>query len=315
MQLRRLGRSDIYIPSLMFGGNVFDWTADKATSFRLLDSLIANGLNAIDTADVYSAWVPGHAGGESETVIGEWLKQRGGRDKIIIATKVGMKMGSGDQGLSKDWIVRAAEDSLTRLGVDYIDLYQAHKDDADTPLEETLAAFAKLKEQGKVRAVGASNYSAARLKKALDLSARSGLARFESLQPHYNLMERALFEPELGPLCQAEELGVIPYFSLASGFLTGKYRSEKDLEGRTRGGGVKKYVNDRGMHVLHALDEAAAAYKATPAQVSLAWLMARPGVTAAIASATSLEQLMDLVKATALTLRAETISALDQASA
>jgi aryl-alcohol dehydrogenase-like predicted oxidoreductase len=315
MEKRRLGGSGIEIPPLMFGGNVFGWTADEPTSFKLLDGLLDAGLNAIDTADVYSAWAPGHQGGESETIIGNWLKRRGGRDKVVIATKVGMQMGSGDKGLSKAWITRAVENSLTRLQTDYIDLYQAHRDNEETPLEETLQAFAGLIAQGKVRAIGASNYTAPRLKEALQTSRRLRLPRYESLQPHYNLMERALFEQELEPLCLAEGLGVICYYALASGFLTGKYRSEADLAKSPRGAAVKKYLNERGFRVLAVLDEVAARHAATPAQVALAWLIARPSVTAPIASATSLEQLQEVLKAASLTLERQDIEAIDRASA
>ena len=315
MEKRELGKSGISIPPLMLGGNVFGWTADEATSFKLLDAALAAGFNAIDTADVYSAWVPGHQGGESETVIGNWLRQRGGRDKVVIATKVGMEMGSGSKGLSKAWIAQAVEDSLKRLQTDYIDLYQAHRDDEGVPLEETLQAFADLIRQGKVRAIGASNYTAPRLREALRTSEQLGLPRYETLQPHYNLVERAAFEGELEEVCRAEGLGVISYFALASGFLSGKYRSEADLENSPRGGGVKKYVNDRGHRVLQALDEVAARYGATPAEVAIAWLIAQPGVTAPIASATSVEQVQDLVKAAQLQLDRQAIERLDQASA
>jgi len=315
MQKRDLGRSGIKIPPLMFGGNVFGWTADEATSFRLLDRLVDVGFNAVDTADVYSVWVAGHQGGESEAVIGNWLKRRGARDKVVVATKVGGQMGSGERGLSKNWITREIESSLKRLQTDYIDLYQAHYDDPCTPLEETLGAFAGLIEQGKVRAIGASNYSAARLTEALETSKRLNLPRYESLQPHYNLMERALFEPELEPLCVQEGLGVIPYFSLAAGFLTGKYRSEADLSKSPRGGDTKNYLNERGFCILGALDKVALRHAATPAQVAIAWLITRPSVTAPIASATSLGQLQDLVQGAELTLDREDIEAIDRASA
>jgi aryl-alcohol dehydrogenase-like predicted oxidoreductase len=315
MEKRRLGGSGIEMPPLMFGGNVFGWTIDEATSFRLLDALIAAGFNAIDTADVYSVWVRGHQGGESETVIGNWLKRRGRRDDVIIATKLGSQMGSGEKGLSRAWIMKEVDASLRRLQTDTIDLYQAHRDDPDTPQEETAQAFADLVKQGKVRAIGASNFSAARLKSALDTSGKLGLPRYESLQPHYNLVERRAYEAELEPLCQAEGLGVINYYALAAGFLTGKYRSAADLSKSPRGGGVRNYLNERGFHVLKALDDTAARHKATPAQVSLAWLSARPSVTAPIASATSLEQLQEILKAVELKLDAQDIEALDTASA
>jgi len=312
---RTLGRSSIDLPPLMFGGNVFGWTADEATSFTLLDALLDAGLNAIDTADVYSRWAPGHAGGESETVIGAWLAARGVRDRVIIATKVGMDMGNGKAGLSKTWIVRAVEDSLRRLKTDYIDLYQAHQDDRATPLEETLEAFAGLIEQGKVRAIGASNYTAPRLQEALEVSERHGLPRYESLQPHYNLVERKIFEDGLEPLCVSAGLGVINYYALAAGFLTGKYRSEADLAKSPRGQGVAKYLDDRGKRILAALDDAAKKLGATPAQIAIAWLIARPSITAPIASATAVDQLHDLVNAARLQLDAETVTALDRASA
>jgi aryl-alcohol dehydrogenase-like predicted oxidoreductase len=314
MEKRALGKSGIEIPPLVFGGNVFGWTADRATSFRLLDALVDAGFNAIDTADMYSTWVPGHQGGESETVIGNWLKQRGGRDKLSIFTKVGMAMGSGGKGLSKRWITEEIEHSLDRLQTDYIDLYQSHLDDEETPLEETLGTYASLIEQGKVRAIGASNYTAPRLKQALKTSAKLGLPRYEALQPHYNLVERAIFETDLEPLCRAEKVGVINYYALASGFLTGKYRSEADLSKSPRGAGVKKYLDARGRRILKALDDVAASHAATPGQVAIAWLIARPSVTAPIASATSVDQLQDLLKAAALKLKPKEIEALNQAS-
>ena len=315
MQKRRLGRSGIEVPPLVFGGNVFGWTADEATSFRLLDRLFDAGFTAIDTADVYSVWVPGHAGGESETIIGKWLKQHGGRDKVVIATKVGAKMGSGERGLSKAWIMQEVEHSLRRLQTDYIDLYQAHYDDEATPLQETLEAFAALIRQGKVRAIGASNYSAKRLEEALQISKTSGLPRYESLQPHYNLLERTGYEHELEPLCLKEGLGVIPYYGLAAGFLTGKYRSEADLAKSVRGPNLRKYLNARGLRVLAALDSVAKRMGATPAQIALAWLMARPSITAPIASATSLAQLDEILKAADLRLDQEAVKELNDASA
>ncbi|HET9147441.1 MAG TPA: aldo/keto reductase [Acetobacteraceae bacterium] len=315
MEMRALGRSGIEIPPLMFGGNVFGWTADEATSFRLLDRLREAGLTAIDTADVYSSWVPGHKGGESETVIGNWLKRGGGRERMMIATKVGMAQGADGKKLSKASITAAAEGSLRRLQTDHIDLYQAHADDEGTPLEETLEAFAALIKAGKVRAIGASNYTAPRLREALETSRRLGLPRYESLQPQYNLVERQGYEEALEPLCRAEGIGVICYYALAAGFLTGKYRSEADLSASPRGAGVKKYLDARGMKVLKALDEVAAQQQAKPAQVAIAWLIARPSITAPIASATSLEQLDDLIGAVRLKLPPEAIRALDEASA
>ena len=270
-QKRKLGRSGLEIAPLAFGGNVFGWTIDEPTSFKLLDAFVAQGLNLIDTADVYSRWKPGNKGGESETVIGNWLRQGGGRrEKVLVATKVGMEMGPTDKGLSRSYILRSADASLRRLRTDRIDLYQAHQDDPDTPLEETLGAFADLMKQGKVRAIGASNYTAARLAEALRTSRERGLPRYESLQPLYNLYDRAPFESELEPLCLKEHVGVISYFSLAKGFLSGKYRSEKDLGKSVRGSGVKDYLNDRGFRILAALDEVSRRHKSTPARVALA---------------------------------------------
>jgi aryl-alcohol dehydrogenase-like predicted oxidoreductase len=315
MQQRRLGRSPLSIAPLMLGGNVFGWTADRRTSFAVLDAFAEAGFNAIDTADMYSRWVPGHAGGESETLIGEWLKARGGRDRVIIATKLGMDMGGDRRGLSRSYMARAVEDSLRRLQTDYIDLYQAHQDDPEAPLEETLQGFAELIRAGKVRVIGASNYGAARLREAVRLSERLGLPRYETLQPHYNLVERAGYEAELQPVCMAEDISVIPYFSLASGFLTGKYRGPADFSKSPRGGDMQKYLDARGRAVLAALDDVAARHGATPAQVALAWLMARPTIAAPIASATSVEQLREILAAATLTLRPEDIAALDEASA
>ncbi|HUN77025.1 MAG TPA: aldo/keto reductase [Steroidobacteraceae bacterium] len=314
MITRMLGNSGLAVAPLALGGNVFGWTAGEQTSFEVLDAFVASGLNLIDTADVYSRWIPGHQGGESETVLGKWLKSRGKRSQVIIATKVGMEMGAAEQGLSRAYILRAVERSLQRLGTDYIDLYQSHRDDPQVPLEETLGTYADLIQQGKVRAIGASNFTAQRLRAALELSAARGLPRYESLQPGYNLYDRAGFEGELAALCRREHLGVISYFSLASGFLTGKYRSAADLANRARGYRVKDMLNERGLRILHALDAVARETGATPAQISLAWLIAR-GVTAPIASATSVQQLEELIGATRLTLTAETIAKLDEASA
>lgn len=311
---RRLGNSSLEVAPLVFGGNIFGWTADEAMSFKLLDAFVAAGLNMIDTADVYSKWVPGHLGGESETIIGKWLSKRGGRDKVLIATKLGMEIAPGEQGLSKAYILRAVERSLQRLQTDYIDLYQSHRDDAATPLQETLETFAELIRSGKVRAIGASNYKADRLAEALRISAAHGLPRYESLQPLYNLYDRADYEAELAGLCQRENVGVIPYFALASGFLTGKYRSEKDLEGKARGQRVKTMLNERGFRILKALDTLSAELGASPAQISLAWLMAR-GVTAPIASATTLDQFDDLLGGTALELGSDAVKLLNDASA
>lgn len=314
MERRQLGRSELRVAPLCFGGNVFGWTADEATSFRLLDRFVDAGLDFIDTADVYSVWVPGHVGGESETIIGNWLRQRGGRDKVVIATKVGSAMAPDRTGLSKAWITRAVEDSLRRLQTDHIDLYQSHYDDPATPIEETLGAYAELIAAGKVRVIGASNFTPARLAESLAISARDGLPRYESLQPEYNLYDRAGYEAELEPLCREHGVGVITYFSLARGFLTGKYRSEGDLGQSPRGEGIGKYLDARGRRILTALDEVAAQHRATPAQVALAWLIARPGITAPIASATSLAQLEDLIAAVRLQLDAPAIARVDEAS-
>ena len=314
MIMRPLGGTGLQVAPLAFGGNVFGWTADEATSHRLLDAFVEAGFNLVDTADVYSVWAPGHTGGESESVIGRWMKARGTRERIVLATKVGMKLAEGRTGLSRRWIRQAVEDSLQRLQTDRIDLYQAHQDDPDTPLEETLSTFAELIREGKVRAIGASNYTAPRLAEALATSRRLGLPRYETLQPHYNLVERAIYEVELEPLCRSQGLGVINYFGLARGFLTGKYRSEADLSRSVRGAGVKPYLNERGFRILAALDAAAVRLAATPAQVALAWQIARPGITAPIASATSLEQWKELARAATLVLDADTVAELDRAS-
>jgi len=315
MEKRKLGNSDLEISPLMFGGNVFGWTVDERTSFQLLDAFVDAGFNFIDTADVYSSWHPGNRGGESETILGKWLKQRGKRDGVVIATKVGMEMAPDKKGLAKSYILRAAEDSLKRLQTDYIDLYQSHKDDPDTPIEETLEAYSQLIKQGKVRTIGASNYTADRLSKALQVSRENGLPGYVCLQPLYNLYARAEFETELAPLCQKEGVGVITYSSLASGFLTGKYRSEADLSKSPRGGRVEKYLNDRGFRILAALDEVAGEYRSTPSAVALAWLLTRPAVTAPIASATSLAQLNEIVQSTTLKLDESSLELLNQASA
>ena len=311
---RRLGNSSLEVGPLAFGGNIFGWTADEATSFKLLDAFVDSGLNLVDTADVYSKWIPGNKGGESETIIGNWLAKGGKRDKVVIATKLGVEMGPGEQGLSRAYMMREVERSLARLKTDYIDLYQAHRDDAETPMEETLSAFGELIKAGKVRAIGASNFKADRLAEALRVSATKGLPRYESLQPWYNLYDRADFEGALADLCRRENVGVIPYFSLASGFLTGKYRSEKDLQGKARGYRVKDMLNERGFRILKALDTVSGELRATPAQVSLAWLVAH-GVTAPIASATTLDQFQELLGATSLKLSPETVRLLDEASA
>jgi aryl-alcohol dehydrogenase-like predicted oxidoreductase len=315
MQKRKLGKSGLSIMPLMFGGNVFGWTADEAMSFKLLDAFVAAGFDAIDTADVYSKWVPGHKGGESETIVGKWLKARGGRDKVVIATKVGMEMPGIGQGLRKDYIFARVEDSLKRLQTDYIDLYQSHQDDKETPVEETLGAYQKLIEQGKVRAIGASNYEAPRLAEALKASSTGKLPRYDTLQPLYNLSDRTGFEKALQPLCVKENVSVIPYYSLASGFLTGKYRSEADFGKSPRGARAKTYLDDRGKRILAALDEVSGGLGAKPGQVAVAWLMSRPAIAAPIASATSLPQLEELVAATRLKPGADALKVLDTASA
>ena len=315
MEKRELGRSGISIAPLMLGGNVFGWTADEATSFAILDAFLAGGFNAVDTADVYSRWIPGHTGGESETVLGAWLKARGGRDKVVIATKLGMDMGGDNKGLSAAYMVQAVEASLKRLQSDYIDLYQSHRDDETTPLDETLEAYSRLIKAGKVRAIGASNYSAERLAQALKASKDAGIPRYETLQPLYNLSDRAGFEGPLQDLCVKEQVSVIPFYGLASGFLTGKYRTEADFGKSPRGRGMAKYLNDRGLRILKALDEVSANHSATQAQVALAWLAAQPSIGAPIASATSVAQLEDIMGAARLTLREADLKALDAASA
>ena len=314
MAPRPLGTTGFRIAPLAFGGNVFGWTADEATSFALLDAFVDAGCNLVDTADSYSRWAPGHQGGESETIIGRWIARRGHHDDVVIATKVGSDMGLGHTCLRRDYIVQAAEQSLRRLNVDSIDLYQSHWDDATTPFEETLAAYAQLIAQGKVRAIGASNLSAERLQQALATSERSGLPRYATLQPLYNLYDRSAFEGTLAGTCIRENVGVVTYFSLAAGFLTGKYRSEADFTKSVRGPGMKKYLDSRGLRIVDALGQVGRALGAHPAQVALAWLMQRPGVTAPIASATSVEQLRELIGAMALRLDAGSIGRLDDAS-
>ncbi len=311
MERRKLGNTGFEIAPLAFGGNVFGWTVDETTSFRLLDAFVDAGCNLIDTADSYSRWVPGHKGGESETVIGRWIARRGRHDDVIIATKVGSEMGQGHKVLRKDYILQAVEASLSRLQVDCIDLYQSHWDDESTPFEETLSAYEQLLRQGKVKAIGASNLSATRLAQALDTSRTHGLPHYQTLQPLYNLYDRDTFEGDLQRLCAREQLGVITYFSLAAGFLSGKYRAEADFGKSARGPGMKKYLNPRGLGILEALDDVARRHNATPAQIALAWLMSRPGVTAPIASATSLDQLDELLRAATLRLDADAMQALE----
>ncbi|TGD96813.1 aldo/keto reductase [Methylobacterium nonmethylotrophicum] len=314
MDLRPLGRSGLSVPPFCFGGNVFGWTADEATSFALLDRLLEAGFTFVDTADVYSRWAPGHRGGESEEVIGRWLKASRARDRMTIATKVGMDMGEGRKGLKAAYIERAVEDSLRRLQTDRIDLYQSHLDDTETPLAETLAAYDRLIRAGKVRAIGASNYSAARLREAFAVSAREGLPRYECLQPEYSLAERGGYEAELEPLCREEGIGVISYFSLAAGFLTGKYRQAGAAAGRAREARVSGYLNPRGFAFLDVLDAVAREHGASPAQIAIAWLVARPGLTAPIASATSVAQLDEILGGVRLALDPAAAARLDEAS-
>lgn len=307
MKMKNLGSSDIQVAPLAFGGNVFGWTVSEEESFKLLDTFVSHGLNLIDTADVYSNWVTGNKGGESETIIGNWLKKSGKRDQVIIATKVGMEMGPGQKGLAKEFIKRSVEDSLKRLQTDYIDLYQSHQDDPSTPLEETLSAYDDLIKAGKIRYIGASNYSGERLKEALDISDKNKLPRYITLQPRYNLYDREHYESEYSEFCRKNNIAVISYYSLASGFLTGKYRSEKDLGQSQRGVGVGHYLGEKGMKILAKLDEVSKQHRCTPAQASLAWLMAHEEVVAPIASATNLTQLEEIIKATELKLSDDTI--------
>lgn len=316
MEKRLLGRSGLEIAPLVLGGNVFGWTADEKTTFSLLDAFAGAGLNAIDTADIYSAWVPGNRGGESETLIGKWFRRHpANRDRIVLITKVGSAFSPVQKGLSALWIERAVEDSLRRLQTEYIDLYLSHWPDPDTAFEETLGAYERLLQDGKVRAIGASNLSAAQLGESLEVAQAHQLPRYEVLEPEYNLYDRAGFSPELRQLVQAEEIGVITYFSLASGFLSGKYRTPEDFGKSPRGRNMDKYLNERGLRILAALDSVAADLGAAPAEVALAWLIATPGVTAPIASATSLGQMASLVRATELRLSADQMALLDGAGA
>lgn len=315
MEMRRLGRTGLSIAPLVFGGNVFGWTADEKTSFSLLDAFFDAGFNAVDTADVYSSWAPGNRGGESEAIIGKWLKQSGrSRDSAVIVTKVGSELGPDRKGLSRRWIMQAVEDSLRRLQTDYIDLYLSHWPDPDIPYDETLAAYDTLLSQGKLRAIGASNLDAQQMRDALDVAAAKDLPRYDVLQPEYNLYDRASYDGPLRNLCIAEEIGVITYFSLARGFLSGKYRSHKDLEGSARGGGVEKYLDGRGMRILGVLDEIAEETGAKQAEIALAWIIAREGVTAPIASATNADQLASLVRSAELDLPEEAIRRLNEVS-
>ncbi len=314
MEKRQLGNSGLEAAPLAFGGNVFGWTIDEKTSFELLDAFTDAGFNLIDTADSYSRWKPGNEGGESETIIGDWMKLRKNRDKIIVATKLGSDMGENKKGLSRNYIFQAVEDSLKRLQTDYIDVYQSHYDDVSTPVGETIDAYAELIRQGKIRTFGASNFSVERLTESLLYSSQNNVPRYQTYQPEYNLYDRAGFEKEYQTICVEHGIGVISYFSLASGFLSGKYRSENDLTKSARGGSIKKYLNERGHLILDALDEVAYYYETTPASISLAWLMAQPAIVAPIASATSTQQLNELVNAAHLQLDQDTIDLLSKAS-
>jgi aryl-alcohol dehydrogenase-like predicted oxidoreductase len=315
MQTRNLGLTDLAIVPVVFGGNVFGWTADEARSFELLDAFVDRGFNCIDTADVYSVWMPGHVGGESETILGKWFKKSGKRDKVVLLTKVGMEMKSGGKGLSKKYILEEVEQSLKRLQTDHIDLYQSHKDDEGVPLEETLEAYAQLIDEGKVRYIGASNYMGARLAEAEDLAEREKLPAYKTLQPEYNLHDRRGYEQDLAPVAEKYGLGVIPYFSLASGFLTGKYQSPEDAKGKKREARVQKYFDERGMKILKALKNVSDETGAEQAAVSLAWLLAQPTITAPIASATNTQQMEALFAAVELKLSAEQVAQLTDASA
>ena len=314
MEMRRVGKCGLMIAPIVFGGNVLGWTANEAMSFRILDSFVDGGFNAIDTADTYSRFVPGNQGGESETIIGKWLKQGGGRrERVLIFTKVGHEMGPGKSGLSRKYIIAEVEDSLKRLQIDCIDLYQSHRDDTSTPMEETLEAYGELIRQGKVRHIGASNFTAARLKESLDVSQARSLPRYECLQPRFNLYDRDDYEGELERLCERENIGVIPYYGLASGFLTGKYRSPADFSKSPRGARMSAYLNNKGQRILAALDDIAGTHKVNPAAVALAWLIARPSITAPIASATNVTQISDFCAAAALRLSKDEIAKLNDA--
>jgi aryl-alcohol dehydrogenase-like predicted oxidoreductase len=315
MEKRKLGNTGLEVSPLAFGGNVFGWTVDEARSFELLDAFIAASFNFIDTANSYSRWVEGNKGGESETIIGNWLKRSGNRHRVVIATKVGSDMGDGNKGLSRKYIIQAVEESLKRLQTDYIDLYQSHFPDPTTPFAETLEAYSILIKQGKIRAIGGSNLTPEMLKEEIQVAKESGLPSYQTLQPLYNLYDRAMFEKELQPICLENNIAVINYYALASGFLTGKYRSEDDLSKSARGSGVKKYLTERGLRIVDALNKVSSQISSTPAQVSIAWLLTRPTIAAPIASATSLQQLQDLEKAVTLKLSEEALKILDEASA
>lgn len=314
MNYRQLGNTDLKCAPLALGGNVFGWTIDEEKSYEILDAFVDKGFNLIDTADSYSRWAPGNQGGESETIIGKWIKDRGNRDQVIIATKVGSDMGQGKKDVSKNYVLKAAEDSLRRLQTEYIDLYQTHWDNEETPVEETLEAYGQLVKQGKVRWIGASNLSPARLQASLEASDKHGYPRYQTLQPEYNLVEREVFERDYQKICIDNNISVISYYSLASGFLTGKYRSDEDLIKSQRGGGVKKYLDKKGLTVLSVLDDVAAKHKSSVATIALAWLLAKPTIAAPIASATSVEQLNELVASVDIELSAEELALLDKAS-
>ena len=315
MNKRKIGNSPLEVAPLAFGGNVFGWTINESVSFKLLDEFIDNGFNLIDTADVYSRWKEGNRGGESETIIGKWLKQKGGRDKVIIATKVGMEMSPTETGLSKAYILKEVEASLKRLQTDYIDLYQSHKDDPNTPIEETLEAYSILVKQGKIRVIGASNFTAERLQASLDISAKYNFPAYQCLQPEYNMYTRAVYETELEQFCMKNKLGVIPFYSLAKGFLSGKYRTSDDKSKSIHGDGVtKKYLNDRGLKILKALEETANHYSVSMATIAIAWLAARSSISAPIASATNLEQLKELMRSAEIKLDAVFMEKINTAS-
>jgi len=313
MKKKKLGNTNIEVSPLCFGGNVFGWTINEKTSFEVLDAFTSAGFNFIDTADVYSRWASG-VGGESETIIGKWMKQRGNRDKIILATKAGMDMGQGKTDVSKKYILKAAEDSLKRLQTDYIDLYQTHKDDEGTPVEEALEAYSQLIKEGKVRCIGASNFTNSRLNDALEASKKYNLPCYETLQPLYNLYDREVFEKDLEPLCLQNNISVISYFSLAAGFLTGKYRSEADLKQSVRGVRVQAYINEKGFSILKVLDELSAKYNTHQSSIAIAWLLTRSSITAPIASATTVEQLYTLIKGIEIKLNSEDIFKLNKVS-
>jgi aryl-alcohol dehydrogenase-like predicted oxidoreductase len=313
MKKRKLGSTDLMVSPVAFGGNVFGWTADEKMSFDLLSEFTAVGFNFIDTADVYSRWASG-VGGESETIIGKWMKQKGNRNQIIIATKGGMDMGQGKTDVSKKYLIKACEDSLKRLQTDHIDLYQTHKDDESVPVEEALEAYAQLIKEGKIRYIGASNFTPARLTAALNASEKNGLPRYGTLQPLYNLCEREVFEKELEPLCLKHNIGVLNYFALAAGFLTGKYRSKKDLSQSVRGARVESYINEKGFKILDAVEKVAKQHSVSPASIAIAWLLQRPSIIAPIASATNLKQLEPIIKSVEIKLTGDEIALLDKAS-